>query len=155
MLREFFYSFHGTFLSFHGTSQHPSPVTTQGNLQKIQSKLIPLTLNILFVILQSDCIHIPFYQHEHRYPNISVSRETKKILDVHFPEIFEIFQGYVQYISNDQHIKYFKLLNSFTYHRRNRYPRICIKLSLIHSGYNQSQTRLSPLFETRVAQFIW
>lgn len=73
-----FYSFHGTFLSFHGTSQYPSPVTTQGNLKNIQSKLISLTLNILFVTLQFACIHIPFYQHEHKYPNISVSRETNK-----------------------------------------------------------------------------
>lgn len=96
---------------------------TQGNLQKIQSKLIPLTLNILFITLQSACIHIPSYQHEHKYPNISVSTETnKQIPDVHFPKIFEIFQGYVQYISDDQHIKYFKLLNSFTYHTKEQIP---------------------------------
>ena len=91
--RIFFIHFHGNFLSFHGISQYPNPVTTHGNLQKIQSKLIPLTLNILFITLQSACIHIPSYQHEHKYPNISVSTETnKQIPDVHFPEIFEIFQ---------------------------------------------------------------
>lgn len=129
--RIFFIHFHGNFLSFHGISQYPNPVTTQGNLQKIQSKLMPLTLNILFITLQSACIHIPSYQHEHKYPNISVSTETNKFL---------------MYISL-RSLKYFKLCTIHFWWSTHQILQITKQFYIPHEGADTFISALNfPLF---------